>query len=68
MMKALFLANPQAFSGREIDHMKEGALLRVPTLEEIVKYTGSPAAKELLEKGRNDTAQSVDPPAPVSNR
>ena len=68
MMKALFLANPQAFSGREIDHMKEGALLRVPTLEEIVKYTGSPAAKELLEKGRKEPTQSVDPPAPVSNR
>ena len=67
MVKALFLANPQAFSGREIDNMKEGALLRVPTLEEIVKHTSSPAAKALLEK-RNDAAKSVDSPAPVSNR
>ncbi|MCP5124646.1 MAG: hypothetical protein H6973_03115 [Gammaproteobacteria bacterium] len=50
MMKALFMANPQAFSKSSMDYLKEGAMLRIPTLREIVEYTGSSTAQQLLEK------------------
>ncbi|MBE2293756.1 MAG: hypothetical protein IAF00_02355, partial [Phycisphaerales bacterium] len=43
-------ANPTAFSGKSIDHLKENATLRVPTLREIADYTGSGVAKQLLEQ------------------
>jgi FimV-like protein len=72
MMRALFMANPQAFSKLGINQMKVGAMLRVPTLREIVDYTGSGAAKLLLEQ---QTKSNIPPalesvanpePAPVS--
>ena len=51
MMKALFKANPQAFSKPDnMDRLKVGATLRIPTLQEIVIYTGSKAANQLLEQ------------------
>lgn len=50
MMRALFRANPQAFSKTGIDRMKVGAMLRIPTLREIADYTGSGVAKQLLEQ------------------
>lgn len=50
MMRAVFKANPQAFGKRDdMNSLKVGATLRVPTLEEIVRYTGSGAAKRLLD-------------------
>jgi FimV-like protein len=55
MMKALFMANRQAFAKSGIERMKVGAMLRVPTLREIADYTGSPAAKQLLEQQANAT-------------
>ena len=60
MMKALLLANPQAFHKSRMDQMKEGVTLRIPTLREIVDYTGSGAAKQLLEQ---QTSQQVSPSA-----
>jgi FimV-like protein len=60
MMKALFMANPQAFSKSSMDYLKEGAMLRIPTLREIVEYTGSSAAQQLLEKRENATEKSID--------
>jgi len=62
MMKALFMANPQAFSKSSMDYLKEGAVLRIPTLREIVKYTGSSAAQQLLEKGRGNGATAIKSP------
>jgi len=58
MMKALHMANPQAFAKTGINQMKAGAMLRIPTLQEIADYTGSPAAKQLLEQ----QAKSTIPP------
>ncbi len=53
MMQALFKANPQAFSKPgNMDSLKVGVTLRVPTLQEIADYTGSKAAKELLDRPR----------------
>jgi len=67
MMKALFLANPQAFSKLTMDHLKAGSTLRIPTLEEIVKHTDSTVAKSLLEQQKQQAAESrnADVPKPV---
>ena len=63
MMKALFKANPQAFSkANNMDSLKVGATLRIPTLQEIVEYTGSKAASQLLKQ--QQTAET--PPAVTS--
>lgn len=49
MMQALFAANPQAFYQGDMNFLKVDAILRIPTLREIVEYTGSRAARRLLE-------------------
>ncbi len=64
MMKALLKANPQAFSkSNNMDSLKVGATLRVPTLREIADFTGSKAAKQLLEQ--QQTAETPLPPEPA---
>jgi FimV-like protein len=63
MMKALFLANPQAFAKPTMDHLKAGSVLRIPTLQEIVKYTDSTVAKSLLEQQRAAESRKADPGA-----
>ncbi len=50
MMKALFMANPQSFSKPDMNSLKVGAILRVPTLREIADYTDSKVARQLLEQ------------------
>lgn len=51
MMKALLKANPQAFTkANNMDSLKVGSTLRIPTLREIVDYTGAAAARQLLEQ------------------
>ena len=62
MMKALFMANRQAFARSGIERMKVGAMLRVPTLREIADYTGSPAAKQLLEQQAKSAVPSPSEP------
>jgi FimV-like protein len=62
MMQALFMANPQAFSQGDMNYLKVDAILRIPTLREIVDYTGSRAALELLELKQ----QNHSPPAPAN--
>jgi len=60
MMKALFMANPQAFSKPTMDHLKVGSMLRIPTLQEIIEYTGSPLAQSLLEQqGKAESKKAV---------
>ena len=63
MMKALFKANPRAFSkASNMDSLKIGATLRIPTLQEIVDYTGSKAASQLLKQ--QQTAGAAPAPVP----
>lgn len=51
MMKALLKANPQAFAkAGNMGSLKVGATLRIPTVREIADYTGSKAARQLLEQ------------------
>ncbi|MER2601360.1 MAG: FimV/HubP family polar landmark protein, partial [Candidatus Competibacter phosphatis] len=47
MMQALFQVNPDAFSKMGIDGLRIGALLRIPTFQEIADFTGSAVAKQL---------------------
>ncbi len=63
MMKALVKANPHAFAKAGMNQMKVGAMLRVPTLEDIVTHTGSPVAKQLLEQ--RQTIQDASPQTSV---
>jgi FimV-like protein len=66
MMKALFKANPQAFSKPDnMNSLKVGATLRIPTLQEIVIYTGSKAANQLLERRQaTETPPVLEPVVP----
>jgi FimV-like protein len=57
MVQALFAANPQAFSQENMDFLKVDAILRIPTLREIVEYTGSLAAQQLLELDQQNQAR-----------
>jgi FimV-like protein len=67
MLKALFKANPQAFSKpNNMDSLKVGATLRIPTLQEIVDYTGSKAANQLLEQQRTAETPPASEPAPAA--
>lgn len=64
MMRALFKVNPQAFSKPDtMDSLKVGAMLRIPTLREIVDYTDSKVAKQLLEQQAVTTPATPEPAA-----
>ncbi|MDG4597794.1 MAG: FimV/HubP family polar landmark protein, partial [Candidatus Contendobacter sp.] len=67
MMKALLKANPRAFSkANNMDSLKVGSTLRIPTLREIVDYTGSKAASQLLEQQQaTETPPATEPVAPA---
>ena len=49
VMRALFVANPQAFAKPNMDSLKVGAMLRIPTAEEIAKHTAIPEVKAAPE-------------------
>ncbi|TVR64801.1 MAG: hypothetical protein EA420_04620 [Candidatus Competibacteraceae bacterium] len=66
MVQALFAANPQAFSGGNMDLLKVDAILRIPTLREIVEYTGSRAAQQLLELDQQNQALPAPVPVPAN--
>jgi len=66
IMQALFKANPQAFSKPDnMDSLKVGVTLRVPTLQEIADYTGSKAAKALLDRLRPTVTAPTTPDDPA---
>jgi FimV-like protein len=62
MMRALFMANPQAFSKPgNMNSLKVGAMLRVPTLQEIADLAGSKVARRLLEQQQSATPAQTTP-------
>ena len=62
MMSALFMVNPQAFSKPgDMNSLKVGVMLRVPTLKQLVDLTGSKVARRLLESGREPAAEPALP-------
>ena len=63
MMKALFLANPQAFSKPSMDSLKIGSTMRVPSLHEILELTGDKTVRQLMEQQQSATNP---PTVPVS--
>ncbi|MEZ5576365.1 MAG: FimV/HubP family polar landmark protein [Candidatus Competibacteraceae bacterium] len=62
MMQALFQANPDAFSKVGVDGLRIGALLRIPTFQEIADFTGSAVARQLAatEKAAAEKAETDD--------
>ena len=62
MMRALFMVNPQAFSKPgDMNSLKVGVMLRVPTLQEIAGLTGSKVARRLLESAPAPAAEPALP-------
>ena len=62
MMRALFMVNPQAFSKPgDMNSLKVGVMLRVPTLQQIAGLTGSKAARRLLESAPEPAAEPAPP-------
>ncbi len=61
MMRVLFVASPQVVAREDMSYLKVDATLRIPTLGEIVEYTGSRAARQLLEMERWNP-ESAHPP------
>ena len=60
MMRALFMANLQAFSKPgNMNSLKVGAMLRVPTLQEIADLAGSKVARQLLEQSSAVPAEAT---------
>ncbi len=59
MMKALFKVNPDAFSkANDMNSLKAGAILRIPTLAEIVQHSASKSAKRLLEEQQKQAKEA----------
>jgi pilus assembly protein FimV len=66
-MLALLRANPDAFIGDNINRLKRGAVLRIPTRDELSALTAAAAAAEVSEQARawrEDSAGSA--PSSVS--
>lgn len=58
-MKALFKVNPDAFSkANDMNSLKAGAILRIPTLAEIVQHSASKSAKRLLEEQQKQAKEA----------
>ena len=51
MMTALLKANPDAFVQADINRLNAGAILRIPTAEEIAAYNPPEASQELSSQG-----------------
>ncbi len=74
-MLALLRANPDAFIGNNINRLKRGAVLRIPTRDELSALTAAAAAAEVSEQARawrdapaGSTPASVSMPAePVAS-
>ena len=59
MMLALLRANPEAFINGNINRLRTGAVLRIPSREDIVSVSAAQAAMQVRE-------QSGEPPASVA--
>lgn len=67
-MVALLRANPDAFIGNNINRLKRGAVLRIPTRDELAVLNAAAAAVEVSEQARawRDDAPAADAPTSVS--
>ncbi len=64
-MLAIYEANPQAFGGN-INLLREGARLRLPSADEIYRIDRGDALREVQQQNANWTGAPVDRPAPVA--
>ncbi|MGQ0801679.1 MAG: FimV/HubP family polar landmark protein [Pseudomarimonas sp.] len=67
-MLALLRANPDAFIGNNINRLKRGAVLRIPTRDELAVLNAAAAAAEVSEQARawRDDAPAATEPSNVS--
>ncbi len=66
-MLALLRANPDAFIGNNINRLKRGAVLRIPTRDELAVLNAAAAAAEVSEQARAwRDAPAAGEPASVS--
>lgn len=65
VMLALLAANPEAFAGENIHRLKRGAVLRIPTADEVRAISEQAAAAQVIEQTREWRALTgaVDQPA-----
>jgi FimV-like protein len=61
MMYALFLANPEAFYRGNINNLKSGARLRVPTSEELYRFDDAEVYRGLREQEAQWQQQRHEP-------
>lgn len=67
MMMALLYANPDAFIGQNINRLKRGAILRIPTREETTMLAAADAAAQVrqqMQAWREQTGPVVQPAEP----
>lgn len=64
-MLALLRANPDAFIGENINRLKRGAVLRIPTRDELSALSAAAAAAQVSEQARawRDAPAAVSQPA-----
>ena len=66
MARAIFLKNPRAFSGNNVNKLKEGVTLKIPTLKEIKNL--KPAVKKIAQKKTSTTEQiTIEKPIKTSD-
>ncbi|HEY0939569.1 MAG TPA: FimV/HubP family polar landmark protein [Steroidobacter sp.] len=67
-MIALFRANPQAFSGNNINRLRAGSVLRIPELSEIEAISTDEASAEVARQTAEWAGGMVADTAPTSDR
>lgn len=64
MAMALFKANPEAFSDANINALKTGAILRIPTREALIELSPSQARREFQQQCKTWLARRAPEPEP----
>ncbi len=67
-MIALFRANPQAFSGNNINRLRAGSVLRIPELSEIEAISNDEAAAEVARQAAEWSGGVVADTTPEADR
>ena len=65
MMLALLYANPEAFIDQNINRLKRGAILRIPTREESLAVAAAEAAAQVREQSQAWRAETLSVPQPA---
>lgn len=67
-MIAIYQSNPEAFIHGNINNLKQGATLRVPTVEEIQALGSEEASRQVRQHHERWQAAATPPPAPETGQ